>query len=256
MAKRPSNRSSGRSARKVAIVTGGGSGIGRACARKLAQDGYRVAIADINPERLKLGRGQIMRNYVCDVTDEASVKQTVKSALDDFGRIDVLINAAGVMLSVAVDKITKAHLDFAIGINLYGTIYFAAACVPALKKTKGAIVNISTSIAHRPVVLGSIYAASKGGVETFTKGLAVDLARYGIRANCVQPGVTWSNFLIATGVDEETFRKVYRQTAKAYPMGRVGEPEEIAELICFLASDRASYMTGDVIASDGGKAVG
>ena len=255
IARRAATRKS-RAARKVAVVTGGGSGLGRNAANRLARDGFTVAVIGRRANRLEPRRGEELHPYVCDVGANGEIKRTVKTILTDLGRIDVLVNAAGMMRPETVARITQDSIRATIDINLIGTINVSLACVPALKKTKGAIINLSSAAAVRPMVATSIYSASKGAVDSFTRAMAVELGPAGVRVNAVSPSIVRSELLITAGMDPKSYDRLLRERGRTYPLGRAGEPEDISELISYLAAEGARWMTGAVIPIDGGKCVG
>ena len=244
-----------RAKRKVAIVTGGGTGLGRSCANVLTREGYAVAIVGRRAAKLKPKRGETLYPYVCDVADRAQIRATVKAVLADFGRLDALVNGAGSVRIKKAENVTQDDIDSLIGTNLVGTMNFCYACVPALRKARGTIVNMSSSIAYRPSAESSIYAATKGGVESFTKALAVELAPR-VRVNTVSPGLVRSEVYLAAGMGAKTYKNLLKWAGSLYLMGRAGEPEDVAELVAFLASDKASWITGLCIPVDGGYSVG
>ncbi|MSP52193.1 MAG: SDR family oxidoreductase [Alphaproteobacteria bacterium] len=245
-------------AKKIAIVTGGGTGIGRGVANRLVADGYHVAIVGRRPDRLKSKRGEKnLHPYICDVAKHADIQRTVKSVLAEFGRIDVLVNNAGVVRRQFAASITQEALHYTIGINLIGTINFCVACIPALKKSQGAIVNISSSLSDRCYAEYAVYAASKGGMNSFSKTLAVELAPQGIRVNVVSPSLVRSEIYLPDGMSQREYDKHLAEVGKSYfPIGRAGEPEDVAAAVAFLASPEASWITGIVMMVDGGEAAG
>ena len=240
---------------KVAVVTGGGTGLGRDCAKRLVRDGFRVAVIGRRAKRLAPRRGETLHPYVCDVADPTQIDQTAKAILRDLGRIDVLVNSAGVIRVEPVDQITQDNLRYTVDINLLGTINFCLACVPALKKTKGAIVNISSNVADRPFPGSATYSATKGGVDSFSKALALELGPYGVRVNVISPALVRSEIYTSAGMDEQTYQQILVSEGQLFPLRRAGEPRDVSELISYLVSDRASWMTGEVILLDGGKGV-
>ena len=242
---------------KVAVVTGGGTGIGRGIARRLAKDGFTVAVIGRRAARLRPKRGERWHAYVCDVADVQQIRDAVGAIRKDHGRIDVLINSAGVVQREPIEKTTQKNIDYTLGINLVGTMNFCIACIPALKRTKGSIVNISSSLTDRCSPQHSIYAASKGGVNAFSKSLAVELARHKIRVNVVSPSLVRSEIYFPDGMDRKTYAALFKASAEGYyPLGRSGEPSDIAALVSYLASPESAWVTGVVIPIDGGESVG
>ena len=256
MAKKPAKKRKAKGARKVAVVTGGGTGLGRDAANRLARDGFAVAVIGRRANRLKPRRGEKLHPYPCDVADSAEVKKTVRAIVRDLGGIDVLVNAAGVVKREPLAKITQETMAYQIDINLLGTINVSLACVPALKKTKGAIINFSSTFSERAAPEFLIYCVTKGGIDSFTRALAVELAPYQINVNAVSPGLVRSEIYFNDGfMTKAEYNKYFKAYGKMYPLGRAGEPEDVSELVSYLASGRASWMTGDVIPIDGGGAV-
>lgn len=249
---------------KVAIVTGGGSGIGRATSLRFAAEGARVVVADINftaasavADEARAAGGQATPVEV-NVTKRADVDALIEQALAAYGRIDILINNAGINRDALcvrikdgeVRKMSDEQWDTVIAVNLKGAFLCSqAAAVPMIRQNYGRIVNTSSIGA-----LGNIgqanYAASKAGVIGLTYTLALELARYNITVNCVAPGATKTQMTagIPDNLREALIQKI--------PLRRMAEPEDIAHLHLFLASDEAAYITGQVIFCDGGISVG
>ncbi|MSP51094.1 MAG: SDR family oxidoreductase [Alphaproteobacteria bacterium] len=244
-----------RSAQKVAVITGAARGIGRACAERLADDGFAIATIDVAPIRWRARRGRRRLVYRCDIRDEAGVAKTIRSIVADFGRIDVLVNNAGVYRESPIEATPRADIDHVLGINLIGTITMTTACVAALKKTRGAIVNLSTGLVARPYPTISLYVASKGAIEGYTRSLAVELAPAGVRANAVQPGLIRTDMFKTVGYTDDQIAAEIAKWNKLYPLGRVGEPADIAAAVAYLASDRAAWMTGVMWPVEGGKLI-
>lgn len=244
-----------RNSKKVAIVTGGGIGIGRGCANALARAGYAVAVVGRRAGRLQPRRGEVLHPYPCDVADSSQVTATVGAIVADLGRIDVVVNNAGVVRREPLEDISIAGIAQVVGINLIGTINVSLACLPALKRTKGAIINMSSSQAHKPLPGAAVYVATKGAIESLSKALAIELAPSGVRVNVVSPALVRSDIYIADGMSEAESDRFLIERRHAYPLGRIGEPSDVSELVLFLVSDKASWMTGTVIPVDGGRGV-
>ena len=237
---------------KVAVVTGGGTGIGRAIAVALDQAGFTVAVVGRRAARLQPSTGQDLRPYPCDVTDAAQIRATVDAVVADLGRLDVLVNSAGVAPTETIDEITEDSINHTIGINLVGTMNFSLACVPALKQTQGAIINIGSTLSDRPVPRHTVYSASKGGINAFSKALAYELASDGVRVNVVSPGLVRSEIYLTTDMDEGAYETFLQERGEVYPLGRAGEAEEVAAMVRYLVSDDATWVTGAVFPIDGG----
>jgi NAD(P)-dependent dehydrogenase (short-subunit alcohol dehydrogenase family) len=237
---------------RVVIVTGAASGIGAAIARRLLADGWRVAGADIHPPDAA-GRGQdgqAMRVYEVDVADEASVQAMVESVIADFGRIDALVNDAGVAGRAAPSwELPVGEWERVLAVNLSGTYYGCRAVIPKLVAAGwGRVVNIA-SIAGKEGNPNAVpYSASKAGVIGLTKAIAKEVATLGVLVNCVTPAVIETPIL-----GQLTPEQVEYMTSRI-PMGRIGQPEEVAALVAWLVSDECSFTTGAVFDISGGRA--
>ncbi len=245
-------------AKKVAIVTGGGTGLGRDMANRLVRDGFEVAILGRRANRLKPKKGERgLHPFVCDVADREQIVATVKAILDQFGRIDVLVNNAGVMHTQTWDKLTEEMIHYHLNVNLIGTMHMCLASIPALKRAHGAIINVSSSLTDRCAPSYLAYSASKGGVNAWSKTLAMELCEWGIRVNVVNPSLVRSEIVITNGATPEEYEQHLKNLGETYfPMGRSGEPEDVSALVSYLASDGATWMTGQILTIDGGEAVG
>jgi 3-oxoacyl-[acyl-carrier protein] reductase len=241
---------------RVAIVTGAGSGIGAATARRLASEGAAVVVADWNEEgaakvasEIEAAGGKAVA-VKCDVSKKADCDATVKKALDAFGGLHVLVNNAGITRDGFAKKLGEDKWDQVMAVNLKGTFLMCqAAMLPMMEKNYGRIVN-TASVA----VLGNPgqanYSASKAGVIGLTRTLALELSRNAITVNCVAPGAT--DTAMFNGVPEDIKAKI----VGTIPLKRMARPEETAALHAFLASDDAAYITGQVVFCDGGSSVG
>ena len=241
---------------KVAIVTASaGAGIGQATARRLAREGANIVISDIHERRVReiaekmKSEGYAAIGVVCDVSVSTQVKNMVRETLDAYGRIDVLVNnAAREILSPIVDT-TEENWDLVMDVCLKGTFLCTKAVLPTMIGQKtGSIVNISSVAAYLGSPMGeSSYCAAKAGIIAFTRVTAAENARHGIRSNCLAPGFVPNPFL------ERIYTKEMLDTmARMSALGRGGTPEEMASIVAFLASEDASYVTGEVINASAG----
>jgi 3-oxoacyl-[acyl-carrier protein] reductase len=243
---------------QVAIVTGAGSGIGAAIARLLARQGAGVVIADRRADAglavaglIEQAGGQAI-SVATDVADAGQVEAMVKNALDRFGRLDVLVNNAAVDLIRPFWEVDDAAWHDLIGVNLTGCFLCARTVTPhLLAQGSGAIVNISSVLALATMPGKVAYTTAKAGVIGMTRAMALDLAGRGVRVNCVLPGST-DTPMMWDGIAPADLAHVAGEAAAAIPVGRVAAPEEIARVVLFLVSPAASYLTGAVVAADGG----
>jgi NAD(P)-dependent dehydrogenase (short-subunit alcohol dehydrogenase family) len=248
----------------VALITGGASGIGLATARRLAADGYRLGLADIDATGLDRAVGELGGDAALaiptDVRSFDACAAAVLSAVGRFGRLDVLVNCAGVWVEGPTDTMTEADWDRVVDVNLKGTFGMCRAAIPALEATGGCIVNVSSDAGLWGNKGAAIYSASKGGVTVLSKALAVELAERGIRVNAVCPGDVDSPMIryqadTFGGGDPDGY---LAKLLEAYPQrpARFIRPDEVAELIAFLCSDRATPITGAAISIDFGLTAG
>jgi len=237
---------------KVAVITGGAAGIGRAIGAALHRDRYAVAVLGRNRERLEETRKDGFRPYVCDVGDENQVAETVAKIHSDFGRVDVLVNNAGIIHVGMLEDMPVGSIDDQLQINIAGVIYMTKACAPLLRETAGSIINISSGLASKPVMAHAVYSATKGAIEAFSRAMALELHDSGVRVNVIAPSLVRSDIYVTDGMDPKDYDNLHVELGKQYLMGRSGEPEDVAELAAFLVSDKASWMTGTVYPVDSG----
>ena len=245
---------------KVALVTGGGSGIGAAICRAYAEQGARVLVAEINPnngESVAREIGEAGAFYRTDVTDLQSVRQAVNEAVGRFGRLDIFVNCAGIGLVGSVQETESDDWNRLMAVNVTGVFHGSRAAVDqmlAQNPPGGVLVNIASVAGQVGIPRRFAYCATKGAVIAMTKQLAVDYVKQGIRCNAICPGTVYSPFV--EGYVERFHKDTKEQTIKELharqPLGRMGRPDEIADLAVYLASDEAGFMTGSEVAIDGG----
>ena len=237
---------------RVCIVTGGAGGIGEACIRRFAGEGAQVVIADINDSRGTALASELGGLYVhCDVGDKVQVDALVANVLAAHGRIDVLVNNAGIFKAADFLEITEEDFDAVLRINLKGSFLVGQAVAREMARAgKGSIINMSSVNAVLTIPTIASYNVSKGGINQLTRVMALALADKGIRVNAVAPGTIATELAYkAVLTSEEAKAKIMSRT----PMKRLGEPSEVADTVAYLASDAASYITGEIVVVDGGR---
>ncbi len=248
---------------KVAIVTGGGSGIGRATALLFAREGARVVVGTNHPEDhdplMKEAEGApgSITALEMDVSQDNGARLLVETAVSLHGGLDILVNNAGIVSAALVTEETEERWQRMIDVNLKGVFLCAKHAVPEmLKRGQGSIVNVSSINGIRGNHRLVAYCASKGGVVAITRALAIDYAGQNIRVNCVCPGTIGETRQVASVLGKAVDRQqTLDYLLRKHPMGRLGRPEEVANAILFLASDEASFITGVALAIDGGRSV-
>ena len=246
---------------KIVIVTGGANGIGLACAERFARDGAHVVVADIDEKAGEdataaiIAQGGSASFVHCDVGKKLDVRNMVATTVDSHEKIDILINNAGIIAGGDFLEISEKDFDRVIRVNLKGA-FLAGQCVARRMVEQveaggepGVIVNMSSVNARLAIPTQVPYTVSKGGMRQLTKVMALSLAPYGIRVNAIGPGSIMTEILKSVANDKEASDRIMSRT----PLGRIGEPEEIASIAAFLASRDASYITGETIYADGGR---
>jgi len=238
-----------RFANKVALVTGGGTGIGRAAAKALVAEGAKVVVTGRREEPLKQLAGEhpdAVRYVTTDVTEKGAPAAAVRFVIEQFDRLDVLVNNAGVGTLAPLVDLDDDALEQTLSVNVRGLLITTREAIPHLSKRGGAVVNISSTLAQASMPGASAYSGTKAAVERITSALAAELGPQGIRLNSVAPGITETD--MSAGIPQEMLDGMIAQT----PLGRLGRPEDIARAVVFLASDDASWITGQVLQSSGG----
>jgi 3-oxoacyl-[acyl-carrier protein] reductase len=239
---------------KVVLITGSAQGIGRAIALRFAKEGTKIALNDIEAQKENLEKvkkeieklGGKANYYFADVSKYEDVERMVQDIQKDFGKLDVLVNNAGICADRTLAKMTKEEWQKVIDIDLTGVFNCTKAALPLIIQNQGKIINISSLVGLRGNFGQTNYAAAKAGIIGFTKSLAKEVGRFGVTVNAIAPG------FIETSLTQNLPPQVVETVKKFTPLGRFGKPEEVASLVFFLASDEANFITGAVINIDGG----
>lgn len=242
---------------KIVLITGSAQGIGRAIALRFARGGWKIALNDVSPqeENLKIVKEEIeklgteARYYLADVSDFEQVQKMVEQIINDFGGLDVLVNNAGIIKDRTLAKMTKEEWQKVIDIDLTGVFNCSKAVLPHIIASQGSIINISSIVGERGNFGQTNYAAAKGGIIGFTKSLAKELGKFGVRVNAIAPGFIETK--MAESVPENIKTVIKQLTA----LNRFGKPEEVANVVYFLASEEASFISGAIIHVDGGLSI-
>ena len=246
---------------KSIIVTGASSGIGRAAALEFARHGSTVVAVGRNEAELGALRDEsrelsgTLRTHLADVTEFSQIDRLISETAEHLGHIDVLVNAAGIIKGGNIENTMIDDWDKLMNINARSVFYLMQKAIPLLEKRKGNIVNVSSVTGLRSFPNALAYCVSKAALDQLTRCSALELAPKGIRVNAVNPGVVVTNLHKRGGMSEEDYSKFLQHSKNTHPLGRAGEPQEVAELIYFLASDHAKWITGATYSIDGGRAL-
>jgi NAD(P)-dependent dehydrogenase (short-subunit alcohol dehydrogenase family) len=241
---------------KVALVTGASSGIGKATAKLFTDQGARVAIVSRSKAALEEVANDLTAEnitIVADVTLERDCEKAVQDVVAKFGKLDILVNAAGIIANGTIENTTLQQWDEMFKINVRSVFYLMHLAIPNLIATKGNVVNVSSVNGQRAFPNVLAYCSSKAALDHLTRCAALEVASKGVRVNAVCPGVTITQLHRRGGMDPAAYQKFLEHSKETHPLGRVGNPEEIAQLILYLASSRASWITGVTYLIDGGR---
>ena len=244
----------------VVLITGAARGLGLAVASELLGRGARIVINDLDPADIddaigQLGGGERLGAAAADVSTVAGCEAAVATTVARFGRLDVLVNNAGINIERPIEDWDEVHWDRHVNVILKGAFFCVRAATPQLRENRGNVVNISSNLGIHAVRDNAGYCAAKGGLLNLTRALALDLAPE-VRVNCLCPGVMETELMRQCAIDSGDVEAYYRAYERYAPLGRISEPAEIAKSVAFLASDDAAFLTGAVLAADGGGTAG
>jgi len=240
---------------KTAIITGGTSGIGLATTKLFLAENFNCVLVGRNENKFLQIKSELQGNFEfvsADVGKISDCEKVLQKTLETFGSADVLINCAGIYTEGAITSVTEKDFDAIFATNVKGTFFMSKIFVEELCKTKGAIVNVASDAGLKGNYFCALYSASKGAVIAFTKSLALELASFPVRVNCVAP----ADILTPLTLNQlKNSGETVSDLEKFYPLGRIGKPEEVAQAIYFLASEKSSFITGEILKVDGGLTV-
>lgn len=249
---------------KVALVTGASSGIGRGCAIALAKEGCYVAITGRNADALKevthlcheagAPEGKV-KSIQADLSEDADCERVISSTVSHFGRLDILVNSAGILISGGIETISMEDYDKQMNVNVRSLFLMMKLALPHILQQKGNIVNISSVTGLRAFPGVVSYNMSKAAVDQLTRSVALEVADRGVRVNAVNPGVIVTEVHKRSGMSDEAYKKFLEHGKSTHAMGRVGEVQEVVDAVIFLASDNSSFITGATLPIDGGRSI-
>jgi NAD(P)-dependent dehydrogenase (short-subunit alcohol dehydrogenase family) len=244
---------------KVAIITGGASGIGLASAKRLAEAGATIALCDINESKGKEAVVEVQKLgteaqfYACDVTSDLDCRRAIDSIYRDFGRIDILFNNAGIIWRKSITELSEDEWDAVLDVNLKAIFLLSRHVIPLMERSgEGSIINTGSGWGLKGGAKAAAYCAAKGGVVNLTRAMAIDHGKQGIRVNCICPGDTDTELLHEEAVQLGLPEGEFMREAADRPLQRVGLPEDIANAVLYFASELSSWITGSILVVDGG----
>ncbi|WKX92639.1 hypothetical protein Q1695_010569 [Nippostrongylus brasiliensis] len=246
----------------VAVVTGASSGIGMAVAVRLAKEGYALSLSGRDQNALdetaklckEAGAAEVITT-AGDLCDEASAKKLLENTINQYHRIDTLVNSAGILVSGNVLDAGMDLYDRQMEVNVRSIVMLTRLALPHIIAAKGTVVNVSSITGPCPFPGVTYYCMSKAAIDQFTKCLALEMAPHGVRVNAVNPGVIVTNVHKRAGMDDKSYQEFLEKGKTTHALGRVGEATEVAEAVLFLASDRSSFTTGELLRVDGGRGI-
>lgn len=248
---------------KVVLITGASSGMGAATAVEFAKEGASLVLVGRNLQNLQKSKETCVSvalkdtldplTIVADLGIDSDVERIIQETVSRFSRLDILVNSAGIGLYKSIENTAMADFDQLMRVNLRAPYLLTKLSIPYLEQTQGNIVNVSSVMSYRGFLNVNAYSTSKAALDQFAKCTALELAPKKIRVNVVSPGFTTGNFQKSAGVSEEAYNALVETSKESYPLGRAGNPEDVAHAILFLASDKAKFITGAVLPVDGGK---
>lgn len=239
--------------KKTALVTGGSAGLGEDIALHLQREGYRVLVCGRRADKLEAMKARGVETIQCDIGKREDIARMRQWVMQSCGGLDVLVNCAGIAVQRAPFLETSTEdVGRLVQINVLGTMFVTQAFLPLVIERRGSVVNFSSTLAQRPRAGSIAYSATKGAVEAFTRALAIEAAQHGVRVNCIAPALVRSEIYLAAGMSQADYDKLLDARSKEFPLGRVGEPQDVTGMLSYLVSDSAGWITGLCLPVDGG----